>query len=109
MHTAPLQSPLSPPSALGDGAIDALSVVDSPAEWGAFSRKTGTAGEWESNVLIEGMHCAGCAMDPLVDENYYQAGLEINKTLAMQPESLAPALQARNHAATGLVPPAKNR
>lgn len=32
--------------------------------------------------------------DPLVAEDYYRRGLEINKTLAHQP-----ALQARNHAA----------
>ncbi len=43
-------------------------------------------------------------MDPIVDENYYQAGLDINKSLAAKPESLAPAMQARNHAATGVVP-----
>ncbi len=43
-------------------------------------------------------------MDPIVDENYYQAGLDINKFVAAKPESLAPAMQARNHAATGVVP-----
>ena len=42
-------------------------------------------------------------MDPIVDENYYQTGLDINKTLAAKPESLAPAMKARNHAATGVV------
>ena len=42
---------------------DSLAVVDSPAEWTAFSRASGTApGCWESNVVIEGMHCAACAM-----------------------------------------------
>lgn len=48
-------------------------------------------------------------MDPIVDENYYQAGLDINKSLAAKPESLAPAMQARNHAATGVVPTAAPR
>lgn len=43
--------------------------------------------------------------DPVLDEDYYQKGLQINKTLADNPASLAPALQGRNHAATG-VPPA---
>jgi uncharacterized protein len=43
--------------------------------------------------------------DPVVDENYYQAGININRTLAAAPQSLAPAMQARNHAATGVVQP----
>lgn len=37
--------------------------------------------------------------DPVVAEDYYRRGLEINKTLAEQ-KALAPAMQARNHAAT---------
>jgi hypothetical protein len=41
-----------------------------------------------------------------VDQNYYQKGIEINRTLAGAPESLAPAMQARNHAATGIKPQA---
>lgn len=40
--------------------------------------------------------------DPAV-EDYYRKGIEINKTLDAQREALAPALQARNHAASGLV------
>ena len=51
-------------------------------------------------------YLAAKGMDPVVDENYYQAGLDINKSLAAKPESLAPAMQARNHAATGVVMPA---
>lgn len=51
-------------------------------------------------------YVAAKGMDPVVDENYYQAGLDINKSLASKPESLAPAIQARNHAATGVVMPA---
>ena len=43
--------------------------------------------------------------DPIVDPNYYQAGININRTLAAAPQSLAPAMQARNHAATGVVQP----
>ena len=44
--------------------------------------------------------------DPLVTEDYYRKGIEINKTLEAEGNaaSLAPALQARNHAATGVVP-----
>ena len=45
-------------------------------------------------------------VDPVVDENYYRTGIEINKTLSAQAGNLAPAMQARNHAATG-VPAAK--
>ncbi len=39
--------------------------------------------------------------DPVLDEDYYQKGLHINQTLADNPASLAPAIQGRNHAATG--------
>jgi hypothetical protein len=47
--------------------------------------------------------------DPVVAADYYRQGIEINKTLDAQAQaqasSLAPALQARNHAQTGV--PAK--
>ena len=44
--------------------------------------------------------------DPVVTEDYYRKGLEINRTLDTQAgaASLAPAVQARNHAATGVLP-----
>lgn len=46
--------------------------------------------------------------DPVVDAEYYRKGIEINKTLeAGAPIALAPAVQARNHAATGVVPSPK--
>ena len=39
--------------------------------------------------------------DPVVAEDYYRRGLNINKTLADEnAKSLAPAMQSRNHAAT---------
>ncbi|KAB7614113.1 FixH family protein [Verminephrobacter eiseniae] len=38
--------------------------------------------------------------DPVVEPDYYRLGMEINKTLAHPDKSLAPALKARNHAAT---------
>ncbi|WP_018985563.1 FixH family protein [Methylophilus methylotrophus] len=46
--------------------------------------------------------------DPAIDD-YYRKGIEINKTLDAQgqeslSESMAPAIQARNHAQTGLKP-----
>ncbi len=43
--------------------------------------------------------------DPVVDVDYYRKGLELNRTLADNPTSLAPAVQARNHAATGAPAP----
>lgn len=42
--------------------------------------------------------------DPLVDSDYYRKGIEINKTLADNGASVAPAQTARNHAATGIAP-----
>jgi uncharacterized protein len=42
--------------------------------------------------------------DPVLDEDYYQKGLHVNETLANNPTSLAPAMQGRNHAATGVQP-----
>lgn len=41
--------------------------------------------------------------DPVIDD-YYRKGMEINKTLDAQRDAMAPALQARNHAATGIKP-----
>ena len=47
--------------------------------------------------------------DPVIAEDYYQKGLAINQLneSAKTAASLAPAMQARNHAQTGIVPPAK--
>jgi hypothetical protein len=42
--------------------------------------------------------------DPVLAEDYYRRGLDINKTLD-QEKALLPALQGRNHAATA--PPAR--
>ena len=44
---------------------------------------------------------------PLVAEDYYRQGIDINKRTQgdkANAASLAPAIQARNHAATGMVP-----
>lgn len=43
--------------------------------------------------------------DPVVEEDYYRRGLEINKMLSKE-KALLPALQGRNHAAT---PPGTSR
>lgn len=43
--------------------LAALQLLDDEQEWTAFSRPDAQrAGCWESNVLIEGMHCAACAL-----------------------------------------------
>ena len=45
--------------------------------------------------------------DPVISEDYYQQGIQINQQLdAKSAASLAPAIQARNHAATGVAPSA---
>ncbi|MGD9775118.1 FixH family protein [Diaphorobacter sp.] len=38
--------------------------------------------------------------DPVVAEDYYQRGLDINKTLNNQDAAMTPAMKGRNHAAT---------
>ena len=44
--------------------------------------------------------------DPVISEDYYQQGIQINQQLdAKSAASLAPAIQARNHAATGVTQP----
>jgi len=48
-------------------------------------------------------YLAASGSDPIVSEDYYQKGIDINKTMD-NAASLAPALQARNHAATGTIP-----
>ncbi|MBW7831684.1 MAG: cation-translocating P-type ATPase [Simplicispira suum] len=56
---APTQDASVVPSASGDA------LLDDPAEWPAFGRKVDAqaSGEcWESHVVIEGMHCAACAL-----------------------------------------------
>ena len=58
-------------------------------------------------VVIAGfitLYLAVSRPDPVVDDDYYRKGIEINKTLDAERDGLAPALQARNHAATGIKP-----
>ena len=44
-----------------DSAV--LRLLDDPHEWSAFSRaQASVADRWESNVVIEGMHCAACSL-----------------------------------------------
>jgi Cu2+-exporting ATPase len=47
----------------GQEAVPTLALLDDEQEWTAFSRQIANQpGQWESNVLIEGMHCAACAL-----------------------------------------------
>jgi hypothetical protein len=58
-------------------------------------------------VVIAGLVTAYIAMrapDPVLAQDYYKRGIDINKTLERQ-QGLAPAGQARNHAATPEVAP----
>jgi hypothetical protein len=54
-------------------------------------------------VVIAGFVTAYIAIrnpDPVIAEDYYRQGLEINQSLKDPTRSMAPAHQARNHAAT---------
>ena len=54
-------------------------------------------------VILAGVTTAWIAIshpDPVLSEDYYRQGLEINKKLDAQQRNLVPAQQARNHAAT---------
>ncbi len=42
--------------------------------------------------------------DPVTDDDYYRSGTELNKSRGEGNAALAPAVAARNHAATGTVP-----
>ena len=56
-----------------------------------------------SVVIVAGFITLWLAMsrpDPVVAEDYYQRGIDINKTLEHPEKSLAPAMKGRNHAAT---------
>lgn len=57
-------------------------------------------------VVIAGFYTFWLAVtvpDPVVAEDYYQQGIDINKTLAdKEMKSLVPALKGRNHAVTPL-------
>jgi hypothetical protein len=50
------------------------------------------------------LYLAMKGMDPVLDETTYRKSAEISKALAANPSSLAPAVQARNHAQTGVQP-----
>jgi hypothetical protein len=47
------------------------------------------------------LYLAITSADGVVDENYYQKGLKANQSTSVTAANLAPAIQGRNHAATG--------
>ena len=60
VHATP---PGSRDEAAPDAAMELLHLLDDPLEWSTFSRADALrANCWESNILIEGMHCAACAL-----------------------------------------------
>lgn len=83
------------------------STLGSPAPWWKFGHVwlvvAGPAIVVVASFVT--LYLAVTRPDPVVSEDYYQKGIEINKTLGSDANaaSLAPALQARNHAATGVV------
>jgi len=57
-------------------------------------------------VVVAGLLTAWIAIarpDPVIDENYYRRGIEINRQLAHD-RAMLPAMQGRNHAATPVRP-----
>ena len=62
-------------------------------------------------VIIAGfvtLYIAVRVPDPVVAEDYYKRGLNINQTLAAEKDmQLAPAMQARNHVVTPKAEPVK--
>jgi uncharacterized protein len=43
------------------------------------------------------LYLALTRMDPVLDEDYYRKGININKTLSDHPGAMVPAVQGRNH------------
>lgn len=90
-------------------ATPASSATPAPAPWWRYGHVwlviSGPALVVVASFLT--LYLAVTRGDPLVDERYYQSadsvGDQSTKALA-----LAPAMQARNHAATGVLPPAKH-
>ena len=48
---------------ISGAATEVFHLLDDPLEWSTFSRPDAQrTGCWESNLMIEGMHCAACAL-----------------------------------------------
>ena len=68
---APASSPAhSPDSLMGAEPASQSALLDDPQEWSAFGRPVAAPGPaadpatsvWDSQVVLEGMHCAACAL-----------------------------------------------
>lgn len=69
---APASSPAHPPDAVSNAEPAAHAVLlDDPQAWSAFGRPVGPTGQaaedpascaWDSQVVLDGMHCAACAL-----------------------------------------------
>ena len=53
-----LQAPITEPTE----ADERTTLLDDPEEWSAFGRELPSTGTWESFVVLDGMHCAACAL-----------------------------------------------
>lgn len=54
-------------------------------------------------VVVAGFYTLWLAVsspNPIISDDYYRRGVDINKSLEAPEKSLAPALKGRNHAAT---------
>ena len=88
-----------------------MNDIEAPPDPHAPGGSTAMSG-WSSParplVVLAGIATVWIAVrspDPVVAEDYYRRGVEINKTLAaQQAKALMPALQGRNHAATPPLP-----
>jgi len=81
---------------------------ETPAPWWKFGHVWMVVGGPAIVVVASfiTLYLAVSRPDPVVDDNYYQKGVALNKELGGTPSSAAPAMQARNHAATGVPKPA---
>lgn len=83
-------------------------TLDLPAPWWKFGYVWMVlAGP--AIVVVAGfatLYLAITRPDPVITDDYYRKGIEINKTLESKADaaSLAPAIEGRNHAATGVLP-----
>lgn len=83
-----------------------LNKVDKSAPWWKYGH-VWLVISGPAVVVVAGfvtLYLALSRPDHLVSEDYYQKGVEINGALKGDAASLAPAVQGRNHAATGVIP-----
>jgi Cu2+-exporting ATPase len=63
LHTSSMTAAILDAPALAPHPQAVLALLDDPQEWSAFSRADAQVPtRWESSVVIEGMHCAACAL-----------------------------------------------